>query len=146
MRKLFSFALSTCFVAGMAMAAPQSQDESAPSQQEQPAGHRRANPERRVQMLSKRLNLTADQQSQLLPILTDRQEKMQAIFHDSSLSKEDRTAKMRSLREDSESKIKAVLTDEQKQTYDQMRQQSRERSHERRNSHKAAAGDSSSVQ
>jgi periplasmic protein CpxP/Spy len=146
MRKLFSFALSTCFVAGMAMAAPQGQDQSAPSQQEQHAGHRRANPERRVQMLSKRLNLTADQQSQLLPILTDRQEKMQAIFHDSSLSKEDRMTKMRSLREDSESKIKAILTDEQKQTYDQMQQQSRERAHDRRNAHKGAAGDSSSAQ
>ena len=146
MRKIFSLALSTCFGMGIAMAAPQAQDQSAPSQNEQSAGQRRANPERRVQMLAKRLNLTAEQQQQLLPNLTDRQQKMEAIFHDNSLSKEDRTAKMRSVREDSEAKIKGILTDEQKQTYEQMRQQSRERSHERRDSKGAGTGDGSSAQ
>ena len=146
MKKIFSLALSTCVAVGVAMAAPQSQDQSAPSQNEQAAGQRRANPEHRVKMLAKRLNLTAEQQQQLLPILTDRQQKMEAIFHDSSLSKEDRMAKMRSLREDSESKINAVLTDQQKQTYEQMRQQAKERSHERRSSYNGGSAEGSSVQ
>jgi hypothetical protein len=53
---------------------------------------------------------------------------------------------MRTVREDSESKIKAVLTDEQKQIYEQMRQQGRERSHEHRSSHNGGSGEGSSVQ
>jgi hypothetical protein len=45
------------------------------------------------------------------------------------LSKEDRSAKIGSVRDDSDTKIKAVLTDEQKQTYDRIQQELNERSH-----------------
>jgi protein CpxP len=57
---------------------------------------------------------------------------MKSIHEDSSLSPQDRRAKMRSLWEDSDTKIKAVLNDDQKQKYDQMQQQRRERMQQRR--------------
>jgi periplasmic protein CpxP/Spy len=131
-KQIFSLALSTLFGLGIAMAAPQSQDQSAPPQNNQSTERHRPDPQHQLQTLTKRLNLTADQQKQILPILTDRQQQMESIRSDSSLSQKDRFAKIRSVREDSDSKIKAVLTDDQKQTYDKMQQQMRERAREHR--------------
>ena len=95
-------------------------------------------PNQQVQRLTKRLNLTADQQSQLLPILTERRQQMTSIRSDSSLSAQDRHAKMRAVRESSEAKIRALLTDSQKQTYDQMQQKMHERARQRQNSGQGA--------
>ena len=56
---------------------------------------------------------------------------MHDIWSDSSLSREDRQAKMRAVQEDSDTKILGLLTDTQKQTYDQMQQEMRERAKQR---------------
>ncbi len=141
-KQIYSLALSTLFGLGVALAAPIAQDQ--PAQGSQYAGRHEADPNTQVQKLSKRLNLTGDQQNQLLPILTARQQQMQSIRSDSSLSPQDRHAKMRTVREDSESRIRALLTDSQRQTYDQMQQHMRERAKEHREQKQSAApGDSS---
>jgi hypothetical protein len=123
MKKQFGwFALCVIFGCGLALAAPLPQEAPASA----PAAHR-FDPDQQVRRLTKRLNLTAEQQNQLLPILTERQRQMAALRNDSSLSAQDRRAKARALREDSDSKIKAVLNDSQKQQYEQMRQHRRQR-------------------
>jgi periplasmic protein CpxP/Spy len=138
MRKLLSsLVFGTIFSVGLTLAAPVQQEQSAAPQSDnsgsnQTPSHKRVDPNRQLQMLSKRLNLTADQQNQILPILTDRQQQVQSILNDSSLSKKDRHEKLRAVREDSEAKIKAVLNDVQKQQYDQMELQMRERVQQRR--------------
>lgn len=132
MRKQFlTLALASFFGMGAAFAAPLPQDQAAPPQQAQREG-RHADPAQQLKHLTKRLNLTADQQNQLLPILTDRQQQMESIRSDSSLAPKDKHAKMRAVREDTDAKIRSVLTDTQKQTYDQMQQQMRERMQQRR--------------
>jgi Spy/CpxP family protein refolding chaperone len=124
-KSIACFALSTCL--GFAMyAAPQDQAPATPAPLAQSQGPRQFNPDRQVRAMAKRLNLTADQQQQILPILTDRNQQMQSIRNDNSLSPKDRHAKMAAVREDSQSKIKALLTPDQKAAYDQMLQQSRE--------------------
>jgi Spy/CpxP family protein refolding chaperone len=133
-KQLTSLALCVFFGVGLTLAAPLPQEQSAPPQDNQTSGHRQADPNRQLRSLSKQLNLTADQQNQILPILTDRQQQVSGILGDNSLSKKDRHAKMQAAREDSESKIKAVLNDTQKQQYDQLLQQMRERAQQRRNS------------
>lgn len=130
-KQIFTLALSTLFGLGVALAAPQAQDQPAP-QNSQPSERHQPDPNRQIRSLSKRLNLTADQQNQILPVLAARQEQMQGIRADSSLSPKDRREKARAVREDSDSKIRAVLTDEQKQAYDRMQQQMRERMRQRR--------------
>jgi Spy/CpxP family protein refolding chaperone len=131
-KQIFSAALSTFFGLGILAAAPQTQDQSNTDQHKE-SGHRReADPQRQVNTLAKKLNLTADQKNQILPILTDRQQQMKSIHEDSSLSQEDRRTKMRSVFEDSNAKIKAVLNDDQKQKYDQMQQERRERMQQHR--------------
>ena len=122
------FAVSTILGAGLALAAPQAPDQQAPPENGQAIhGHRQMDPSREVKMLTKRLNLSSDQQNQLLPILTDQQQQMRAIFNDSSLSPQDRRAKMQTVRQDSDTKITAILNDSQKQTWEQMKKEQKER-------------------
>src|SRR5438876_5538646 len=131
-KQIFSAVLSTFFEVGVLAASPQAQDQSNTDQHKESAHRREADPQRQVNMLTKRLNLAEDQKNQILPILTERQQQMKSIHEDSSLSQEDRRTKMRSLWEDSNAKIKAVLNDDQKQKYDQMQQERRERMQQHR--------------
>ena len=131
-KQIFSAALSTLFGLGVLVAAPQTQDQSNTDQRKESAHRHGADPQRQANILAKKLNLTADQKNQILPILTDRQQQMKSIHEDSSLSQADRRTKMRSVFEDSDAKIKAVLNDDQKQKYDQMQQERRERMQQHR--------------
>ena len=81
--------------------------------------------------MTKRYNLSSDQQAQIKPILANQQQQMQALRQDSSLSREDRMAKMKSIRDDSSGKISALLNDSQKQKFaqDQQRRQEHMQEH-----------------
>jgi Spy/CpxP family protein refolding chaperone len=125
-KQLCLLTVSALIAIGAAIGAPQDQSP-APAPGNGQAPHRQMDPDRQVKMLTKKLNLTADQQTQIRSILTDRQQQFESIRNDSSLAPKDRREKMRSLRQESEGKIKAVLTDSQKQTYDQMQEQMRQR-------------------
>jgi Spy/CpxP family protein refolding chaperone len=71
-KQIFSAVLSTFFGLGVLAAAPQTQDQSNAEQHKESAHKREADPQRQVNMLSKKLNLTEDQKNQILPIVTDR--------------------------------------------------------------------------
>ncbi len=148
MRKpLVSFALSGILIAGMSSGAAFAQTDNANQQQPtastqpaQPGGEARhaMDPEKQLKHMSHRLKLSADQQTQLRPILTERQQQMQTIWQDQSLSKQDRHAKVKSVRDDSNAKIEAVLNDTQKQQFEQMQQHMRERHEHKGNATQAA--------
>jgi protein CpxP len=80
-----------------------------------------------VKHLTKKLNLSDDQQAKLKPILEDQQKQMGAIHNDSSLSREDRFSKMQALRQSSDTQIKGLLNDEQQKNFDKMRAEQQER-------------------
>jgi periplasmic protein CpxP/Spy len=104
------------------------QDNATTAQQQgQAAGHRGMNPDAQLQHLTKALDLTADQQAQLKPILENAHQQMMQVHEDQSLSQQDRHAKMQSIHADTKSKIEGVLNDTQKQKFEAMQ----ERSHER---------------
>jgi Spy/CpxP family protein refolding chaperone len=73
---------------------------------------------RRLEMLTTRLNLTADQQAQVKAIDEDSMKQAQAVRSDTSLSQDDRRAKMMNIRKASDDKIRALLTDDQKTKFD----------------------------
>jgi len=75
-------------------------------------------PARRLQMLQDRLNLTADQSTQIKAILDDGQTKMQALRANTALSQDDRRSQSMALRNDENTKIEAVLTADQKTQYE----------------------------
>ena len=92
---------------------------------------RQPDPAHQVQNLAKKLGLSTDQQTQLLPVFTDRNQQMSAIRADTSLTNKDRHAKILSLRKDSDAKIMAVLTDAQKQQYQQLQQERSRKAHKK---------------
>lgn len=103
------------------------QDNTAPPPQQQdnmgppPGGHSRGmRGERQVEMLTKRLNLTPDQVTQVKAIDDDQMNQMKALREDTSTSKEDKSSKMMAIHQASQDKIRNVLTDEQKPKYDAM--------------------------
>ena len=109
---------------GLALAQEQPSTTPPPADGPVQAGHARrtADPNERVQQMAKRLKLTPDQQNQVLGILTAQREQVSGLRSDASLSREDRRAKMQAIRTDSDNKIRSVLTDDQKQTFDAMQQ------------------------
>jgi len=128
--KLFTLAMAATLVLGVTGAAlaqdtppPPPQDPaSAQAQGQQGRGPMRMDPDKQLEHMTKELGLSGDQQSQIKPMLFERQQKMQAIFQDQSLSREDRRAKMQAIRSDSQGKIEAVLNDQQKQKFEAMQQ------------------------
>lgn len=89
-------------------------------------GHMMMDPDQRLAHMTKRYNLTADQQSQIKPILQDEQQQMQTMHSDSSMSRDDKHAKMMSMHQESTQKIEAVLTDQQKQKFEADQQKMKE--------------------
>ncbi len=118
---LLALTLSGMLASG-ACAYAQDQDNSPPPQGQWGQGPHRMDPDRQLQRLTHELSLSSDQQSQIKPLLVDQQQKMQALFQDQSLAQEDRRAKAKSIRDDTHSKIEALLTDEQKPKYEAMEQ------------------------
>ncbi len=102
--------------------APQSAQTDQQSAQAAPQGkhHGPVDPARAAKHLGKQLGLTQDQVAQIQPILADRQQQIESIRADQSLMPRDRRMKMRSAMMDSRNKIEALLTDQQKQQFEQM--------------------------
>jgi len=107
------------------------QDAAAPAAPQ--AGGRAGRMEgRQLDMLTKKLNLTADQQTQVKAIDDDTMKQMMAVRNDASLAQPDKRSKMMDIRKASQDKIRGVLTDDQKTKYDEMQAKMRERMKERR--------------
>jgi protein CpxP len=136
--QLCRIALSGLLATGLALgsaAAFAQQDSPAPDASAQPGpghmGRQQMTPDEQVARMTKRYNLSADQQTQIKPILADQQTQMMALRQDSSLSREDRMAKMKTIREGSNTKIQALLNDSQKQKFAADQQQMQERMQQR---------------
>jgi hypothetical protein len=120
--KLFAIALGGMLALG-AQAALFAQEQAPTTGGQQQGqwghGHRHMmDPDRQLAHLTKTLNLSADQQSQIKPLLVDRQQKMQALWQDQSLSQQDRRSKAQAIREDVRTKLEATLNDQQKQQFE----------------------------
>ncbi len=133
MRSTFHvLALSGLLTLGMGAGFAQAgADQGAPPQQgEGPGGgmrhHGPISPEEQLAHLTKALTLSADQQAQVKPILEARRQQMIQLHQDSSLSRDDRMAKMKSMDEDSHAKIEAILNDQQKAKFEKMRDRQEE--------------------
>lgn len=124
-------ALGALFSASMLFAqAPETNQSSTTNAPQAPQTqsrnyHRNIDPSEQAVHLSKRLGFSSDQMFQIglaeiTPILTDRRQEMQALRTDTSLSMKNRHIKAQAIVQDSNSKIEAVLSDTQKQQFEQM--------------------------
>jgi protein CpxP len=137
-RQLCTIALSGLLAIGMSAAAsaqdamqPQGGDAQQGSMQG-PGGMRHGmDPDQQLAHMTKRYNLSADQQTQLKPILVDHQQQMMAMHSDTSMSRQDKMAKMQSMQQDHMQKVEAVLTPEQKTKFEADQAKMKERRMER---------------
>jgi Spy/CpxP family protein refolding chaperone len=84
-----------------------------------------------LQQLSEKLNLTDAQKTAIKPILAAEANEIKAVHQDSSLSNEQKQAKIKEIRDNSREKIKALLTPEQQKTFAEMKDQAGNRMRER---------------
>lgn len=113
-------------VAGSMLAGLTLQAQDAPK--DKPAGERggpggpgmRGRPN--IDQIAKDLNLTDDQKTKLKAAMEEQMQKMRALRQDTSLSQEDRRAKMQEIRKANQAKIKEILTAEQLKKWQEMHQ------------------------
>jgi hypothetical protein len=78
--------------------------------------------EEQLKVLTEKLDLTADQQVKIKPILQQLHDITVKLMMDKSLSREERLAKVRPWRYETDKKIRTVLNDDQKKRLDQYEQ------------------------
>jgi protein CpxP len=130
MSRFFRF---TALALGLALAGTslaQAQDSTSPAPPHQ--GPHAPNPQQQLARLTKQLQLSADQQAKIGPILQSRDQQIQALRADTSLSPPDRRAKMMSIVQDSTKQVDALLTDAQRDQWKAMREKALEHQQERR--------------
>lgn len=107
---------------------PQQQDNMGPP----PGGHHGGRMGgRQVEMLTKQLNLTPDQVTQVKAIDADTMSQMKTLREDTTTAKADKRSKMMEIHQASQDKIRNVLTDEQKTKFDAMQAKMQARRHNR---------------
>jgi len=124
MRKVrYSLVLTLFCVIGMVTTLVVAQDNDANQQASPPQhwrGHGQPDPAKRTDMLTKQLGLTSDQQPKVLDALKSEQSKMEALHSDSSLSQDDRRAKMMDIHKSTNEQVRAILTPDQQKKWDEM--------------------------
>jgi Spy/CpxP family protein refolding chaperone len=110
----------------------QSNDQSAPPAGGPPEhGRGHFDPARQTEMLTKQLNLTSEQQPKVLEILKSEQSQMQSLRSDTSLSQQDRRAKMMEIRKTSNDQVRALLDSDQQKKWDEMQARREQRGENR---------------
>lgn len=109
------------------------QDNGASPPQAAPAEHGRGHfdPARRTQMLTRKLNLNADQQSKVLDIYKSAQSQMESLRSDTSVPQADRHAKMQEIRKNTDDQVRGVLSSDQQKKFDEMQSRREQREEQR---------------
>jgi Spy/CpxP family protein refolding chaperone len=77
----------------------------------------------KLQAISQQLNLTPEQKAKILPILADEGPKVQKIKNDNSLSKIQKIQAIKAIHKQNDPQMKAILSPEQYQKLQAIRQQ-----------------------
>ena len=77
----------------------------------------------RMKSVVDELNLTEDQKAKVKPIFQDEAQRMKALRQDTNLSKQDKMAKLKTIHEDIDAKLKPILTPEQLEKLSKTRQE-----------------------
>jgi len=128
-RNMFTKQLLILFAAGLiSIAAPlataqDSPPNNPPSSTQQDRGgwrHSPPDPAEHTQELTKKLSLTADQQTKVQDIFQSEYTQMESLRQDSSLSQQDRRAKMMDIHKTTDTQVRALLDSTQQKKWDEM--------------------------
>jgi Spy/CpxP family protein refolding chaperone len=78
-----------------------------------------------LQKLSEALNLTEDQKTQLKPIFEDARTRSQAVRQNAQLTPEEKSQQTMQIRKETQEKVSAILTPEQREKLKEIRKQQR---------------------
>ena len=141
--KMKSLILGLALMSGVAFAQSSgTQDQSQSQMGNHRHGDRKEDMQEHMDKMSTALGLTADQKSQVQDIMKEQMSQARTVRQDSSLSDDQKQAKMKELHESTHSKINAVLTPDQQKKFAEMRKDMREDHKE----HKHKGGDNTSKQ
>jgi|ERR1700733_6818833 protein CpxP len=97
-----------------------SHDQQGASSQDSEHMHHGMDPAKRTQELTKKLNLTSDQQGKVQSILQSEKSQMESLHQDNSMSQQDRRSKMMDIHKTSSDQIRALLDSTQQKKWDEM--------------------------
>jgi protein CpxP len=95
-------------------------------------------PEEVVAKLDSKLSLSDDQKAKITPIIADRQQKIRALASEGGRRRKN-AREVKSIMSESDEKIKAVLTDDQRKKYAEIQQEMRQEAKERRQARRAGS-------
>jgi periplasmic protein CpxP/Spy len=104
-----------------------SNNQPSASPQEHGRHHGQEDPAQRTAELTKKLKLTSDQQTKVQDALQSEHSQMESLHQDSSLSQQDRRAKMMEIRKSTDGQIRGVLDADQQKKWDEMQAQREQR-------------------
>jgi Spy/CpxP family protein refolding chaperone len=116
MKGMRSLAIWTIFVFALSAPAQQAATNSGSHEVPSVEGH--------LKVLATKLDLTADQQYKVRPILQEMHDSMQKVEDDQTLSHDERMADLRPIHSKADKEIREVLNDDQKKKLDLLEQQS----------------------
>lgn len=90
--------------------------------------------ENRLQQMGQQLNLTEDQKTKLKPILQEEAQKLRELKNDTSSSRQEKMQKAKQIHSEYKPQIDAILTPEQQQRWQQMKQEAKSRAKQHRKS------------
>lgn len=130
--KKFIGILAACGVLSLGAQAAMAQTEPAPSASRGPAAMKRGKPdmygpEYRLEMMTKRLGLTEDQQARIKTILNEEDQQLKALRGNQNYNRDERRAKLQELNNSTFEKISPILTPEQLQKHEQAKKIIREK-------------------
>jgi periplasmic protein CpxP/Spy len=121
--KVSKYILMTLFVGSLAAFGPalRAADNDAKPAEDKPAPGARAAVRQRLQEISKSLDLTNEQKQKLRPIFREQAGKLRELRDEKDLSRQDRLAKLKELRQGLDAKVKPILTPEQLEKWNKLR-------------------------
>ncbi len=99
---------------------PSNDQQSQPPQENGMRHHGPPDPAQRTAELTKQLKLTSDQQTKVQDALQSERPRMESLHQDSSVSQQDRHAKMMEIRKNTDAQIRALLDSSQQKKWDEM--------------------------
>jgi Spy/CpxP family protein refolding chaperone len=130
--KKFIGILAACGVLSVGAQATMAQTEPAPSASRGPAAMKRGKPdmygpEYRLDMMTRRLGLSEEQQAKIKPILVEEDQQLKALRGNQSYNRDERRARLQELNNSTFEKISPVLTPEQLKKHEQAKKIIREK-------------------
>ena len=114
---------------------PNAQSPKVEKEQPKGPGDMRERIEKRMEHLTKELNLTKEQQEKIRPIIEKEMKDLREVRQDTSLTPEQKMEKVKAIHQGTQAELNKILTPEQQKKYAEMQEKSRKEMAERRAEH-----------